>query len=219
MIPGAGVRSALNDVLVPQLMDVENNFLSYLANRNRWITHPLLEEAVDPFTGGQINGAKYPLERFIGRMLPFWESAGGDEPWRKWMMSTGWAGLSKPMVNPISGEKLDPTARQWINRWIGENKNWDKDMERVMRMDDGQMMKDLRRLGGKRALLDLGDTKVHVLLDLYKKKHFDDAWTAYVYSHPEVIDQSRVKELQKQQTYQGNYGAAVEAAEALQMYK
>ena len=37
MIPGAGVRSALNDVLTPQLMDVENNFQSYLANRNRWI--------------------------------------------------------------------------------------------------------------------------------------------------------------------------------------
>lgn len=219
MIPGAGVRSALNDVLTPQLMDVENNFQSYLANRNRWITHPLLEEAVDPFTGGQINGAKYPLERFIGRMLPFWESAGGDEPWRKWMMSTGWAGLSKPMVNPISGEKLGPTERQWINRWIGENRNWDKDMERVMKMDDGQMMRDLRKLGGKRALLNLGDTKVHTLLDLYKKKHFDDAWTAYVLSHPEVIDQSRIKALQKQQTYQGNYGAAVEAAEVIQMYK
>ena len=219
MIPGAGVRSALNDVLVPQLMDVEDNFQSYLANRNRWITHPLLEEAVDPFTGNQINGAKYPLERFIGRMLPFWESAGGDEPWRKWMMSTGWTGLSEQMVNPISGEKLDPTARQWINRWIGENRNWDKDMERVMKMDDGQMMRELKKLGGKRALLDLGDTKVHTLLDLYKKKHFDDAWTAYVYSHPEVIDQSRIKQLQKQQTYQGNYGAAVEAAEALQMYK
>ena len=69
-------------------------------------------------------------------------------------MSTGWSGLSKPMVNPISGEKLDP-ARQWINRWIGENRNWDKDMERVMKMDDGQMMRDLRKLGGKRALLDL----------------------------------------------------------------
>ena len=140
MIPGAGVRSALNDVLVPQLMDVDNNFQSYLANRNRWITHPLLEEAVDPFTGEQINGAKYPLERFIGRMLPFWESAGGDEPWRKWMMSTGWTGLSKPMVNPISGEKLDATARQWINRWIGENRNWDKDMERDH--EDGRWAND-----------------------------------------------------------------------------
>ena len=45
LIPGAGVRSALNDVLMPQLQDVENNFQSYLANRNRWLTHPLLEEA------------------------------------------------------------------------------------------------------------------------------------------------------------------------------
>ena len=90
MIPGAGVRSALNDVLMPQLQDVENNFLSYLANRNRWLTHPLLEEATDPFTGQPINGAKYPLERFIGRMLPFWETAGGQEDWRQWMQSTGW---------------------------------------------------------------------------------------------------------------------------------
>ena len=29
-------------------------------------------------------------------------------------------------------------------------------MERVMKMDDGQMMRDLKKLGGKRALLDLG---------------------------------------------------------------
>ena len=93
MIPGAGVRSALNDVLVPQLMDVQDNFQSYLANRNRWITHPLLRKLLTHLLN-QINGAKYPLERFIGRMLPFWESAGGDEPWRKWMMSTGWTGLS-----------------------------------------------------------------------------------------------------------------------------
>ena len=79
--------------------------------------------------------------------------------------------------------------RQWINRWIGENRNWDKDMERVMKMDDGAMMRDLKKLGGKRALLDLGDTKVHTLLDLYKKKHFDDVDGLRLFT-PEVIDQS-----------------------------
>ena len=113
---------------------------------------------------------------------------------------------------------LDPEI-QWINRWIGENRNWDKDMERVMKMDDGQMMRDLRNLAVNVPCLTWVTPRFHTLLDLYKKKHFDDAWTAYVYSHPEVIDQSRIKQLQKQQTYQGNYGAAVEAAEALQMYK
>ena len=112
-IPGAGVRSSLNDIIAPQLMDVENNFQQYLANRNRWLTHPLLTEAVDPFTGDQINGARYPLERFIGRFMPFWEQAGGDEPWRKWMMSTGWTGLSKPETNPYTGEELTPEARKF----------------------------------------------------------------------------------------------------------
>ena len=216
MIPGAGVRSALNDVLVPQLMDVQNNFLSYLANRNRWITHPLLTEAVDPFTGGQINGAAYPLERFIGRLLPFWESAGGQEPWRLWMLSTGWQGLSKPMVNPITGDQLGPTERQWINAWIGKNRDWDKDMERLMKMDDGQMIKELRKLGGKRALLDLGETKVHRLLDMYKDMHFKAAWTAFTAAHPHVIQQARGEQVQTAQTYEGNYDAAVEAAELIQ---
>ena len=34
--------------------------------------------------------------------------AGGEEPWRKWMLSTGWTGLSKPMKNPYTGEDLKP---------------------------------------------------------------------------------------------------------------
>ena len=108
MIPGAGVRSALNDVLTPQLMDVEDNFQSYLANRNRWITHPLLRKLLTHLLVDRLTVLSTLWNASHGRMLPFWESAGGDEPWRKWMMSTGWSGLSEPMVNPISGEKLGP---------------------------------------------------------------------------------------------------------------
>ena len=48
MIPAAGIRSALNDVIAPQMFDVENNFQSYLANRNRWLTKFWMTEAVDP---------------------------------------------------------------------------------------------------------------------------------------------------------------------------
>ena len=145
MIPGAGVRSALNDVLMPQPRR-GGPFLGLLANRNRWITHPLLEEATDPFTGQPINGAAYPLERFIGRMLPFWETAGGQEDWRQWMQSTGWTGLSEIQKNPYTGEEIKPYERQWLNRWIGENGNWDKEMEQYMNWDEGKFEKAWRLL-------------------------------------------------------------------------
>ena len=115
MIPGAGMRSALNNVVTPQLQDVEQNFLAYLANRNRWLTDPLLQDDIDPFTGEPIYGNIGPLEALVGRVLPFWNTKGGTEPWRAWMLETGWTGLSKPMVNPDTGEKLDPKTRQWIN--------------------------------------------------------------------------------------------------------
>ena len=185
LIPGAGVRSALNDVLMPQLQDVENNFLSYLANRNRWLTHPLLEEATDPFTGQPINGARYPLERFIGRMLPFWETAGGEEDWRKWMQSTGWTGLSEVQKNPYTGEDIKPYERQWLNRWIGENGNWDKEMEQYMEWDEGKFEKAWRSLPGhKRAQLPIGKTYVHQWLDESKKRQFNNAWSAFIEAHP-----------------------------------
>jgi hypothetical protein len=213
MLPGAGVRSALNDVLAPQLFDVEDNFQSYLANRNRWLTNPLLTEAVDPFTGNEINGARYPLEKFMGRFMPFWESAGGDEPWRRWMMSTGWTGLSEPMTDPYTGEKLPPDARQWINAWIGKNGGWDKEMEGYMKWDDGKFESEWKKLHGKRAKLDIGQSYIHEMLDESKNRQFNAAWDAYIMEHPQVRDQQILKDAQKSETKAGNYGAAVGLAE------
>ena len=217
-IPGAGGRSALNDVLAPQLFDVENNFFGYLANRNRALTQWWLTPVKDPFTGELVNANKFPLQRFIGRFLPF-EHAGGDEPWRKWMLSTGWTGLSDPMVNPYTGQPLDATQRQWINGWIGDNGNWDKEMERYMKMDNGEFKREWLKLKGKRAKLDIGKTYIHEILDASKKRQFDNAWAAYIAAHPEAMDAKLYEESRDALTGQGDYSAAVEAAEALEMYK
>ena len=215
MIPGAGVRSALNDVLAPQLMDVENNFQSYLANRNRWLTSPLLTEAVDPFTGGQVNGAKYPLEKFMGRFMPFWESAGGDEPWRKWMLQTGWTGLSEPMKNPYTGEELPPDARQWINAWIGENGDWDKEMEDMMTWDDGKFAREWRALGNKRGELPIKKTMVHTLLDESKNRQFNAAWDAYLLEHPQIRTTRALQDSRDSEINAGNYSDAVKVQDMI----
>ena len=216
MLHGSGVRSALNDVLVPQLMDVENNFFSYLANRNRWITHPLLTEAVDPFTGEQINGAKYPLEKFIGRFMPFWETAGGQEPWRKWMLSTGWTGLSKPETNPYTGEEVTPEERKFIHEWIGENGKWAKEIESMMDWDDGKFEREWRKLpGNKKAQLDIGETFTHKMLDESKRRQFNAAWDAYVMQYPEAKTIKTLNQAKDAYTYDGDYDAAADTQDQI----
>ena len=99
-----------------------------------------------PFTGEQVNGAKYPLEKFIGRFMPFWESAGGEEPWRKWLISTGWNGLSKPMTHPYTGEELPPEARQWINGYIGANGTGIRKWRDMMTWDEGRFVREWKKL-------------------------------------------------------------------------
>ena len=216
MIPGAGVRSALNDVITPQLQDVENNFLGFLANRNRWITDPLLEDDIDPFTNKPIYGDIGPLEALVGRALPFWNTKGGTEPWREWMLSTGWTGLSKPMTDPHTGDELEPPQRQWINRWIGENKNWDKDMESMMTWDAGKFEREWKKLHGKRAKLDISKSYVHEMLETYKNRYFQEAWDAYLVEHPQIRDERARADERDLLTREGDYDAAVEAAEMLE---
>ena len=155
----------------------------------------------------------------MGRFMPFWESAGGDEPWRKWMLGTGWTGLSKPMTNPYTGEKLPPDARQWINAWIGENGNWDKEMENMMTWDDGKFEREWKALHGKRAQLDIGKSYIHEMLDESKTRQFNAAWDAYLMEHPQIREQQILKDVRDSETTAGNYGAAVQSAELLNMYK
>jgi hypothetical protein len=219
MLPGAGVRSALNDVLAPQLFDVEDNFQSYLANRNRFMTQAWLTPATDPFTGNDINGAKYPLEKFMGRFMPFWESAGGDEPWRKWMLGTGWTGLSEVMTNPYTGEKLSPDQRQWLNNWIGKNGDWDKEMEQYSKWDDGKFEREWKAMHGNRAKLDIGKSYIHEMLDESKRRQFSNAWDAYLIEHPQVKDEQIYNDAKDAQTRSGDYGAAVQTADFLDQMK
>ena len=49
----------------------------------------------------------------------------------------------------MTGEELKPDERQWINRWIGENGNWDKTMEQWMKWDEGKFEREWKKLTGQ----------------------------------------------------------------------
>ena len=40
------------------------------------------------------------------------------EPWRQWLIGTGWDGLQILQTNPLSGQPITPQEQQWLNNWI-----------------------------------------------------------------------------------------------------
>ena len=123
-LPQRGIRTLLNKMISPQLRDVKNEFGYYLKNYNKFMFPPSqdLPNMVDVYTGQPIKFYE-GITAAANAFSPTFKQNGGMEPWRQWLLSTGWDGLGKQQTNIITGGPLTPHARQWINNWIGNNGN------------------------------------------------------------------------------------------------
>ena len=119
MLPFAGGRNLLSEVITPQLKDVETEWQYYLANRNKYLfnNQVLLPDALDIYTGEPIKYQE-PLTAAVNALLPAFKTNGGMEPWRQWLIGTGWDGLQILQTNPLSGQPITPQEQQWLNNWI-----------------------------------------------------------------------------------------------------
>ena len=132
-----GLRSILSNAITPQIKDVENEIGSFLMNRNRFLfrDNANLKDQLDVYTGDRINYTD-PLTSSINAMLPVFKSNGGIEPWRQWLIGTGWDGLHDMRMNPnIPGKKLDPDERWFVNNWVAQNSGLKEQIERLMVID------------------------------------------------------------------------------------
>lgn len=209
MIPGASVRSALSSILVPQLQDVENNIQSVLANRNRWIPglEATLANKVDIFTGDPVGAGSSPLEIGLSKVLPGFKTKAGREPWRHWLLSTGWKGLSEIQTNPVTGEELSPPQREWVNNWIGKNMELDKKVEELM---NSQLANDLEKyedeaLGKSQKKYPRAKTGVHRYLNLMMADAKKKAWAAYETMNAEMSFVKPMKEARDQSIQDSNF--------------
>ena len=132
--------------------------------------------------------------------MPFWNTKGGTEDWRKWMLSTGWTGLSEPMINKETGEEITPDTRQWINRYIGQELKgqWVSDITKLMEQDGGKFAKEWKQSGRD---LKIEDSYIHEELTRLKKKYFDAAWAAWKLQNNKVVGNAKALEgMQKDAT-------------------
>ena len=82
----SGSRSILNNIISPQLKDVDNDIMSFHKNYSKFLFSygDGLRDQVDVYTGQPINYHE-PMTAALNGLLPFFKSTGGHEPWRQWL--------------------------------------------------------------------------------------------------------------------------------------
>ena len=181
-IPFKGVRTVLNNVIAPQMHDVNNDIISYLKNANKFLFSGSddLKDYLDIYTGKPINWV-HPIESRINALLPTGKMNGDMEPWRQWLLSTGWDGLQKVRRNKDTGKPLSVEDRQFMNNWIGKNGNLKLQIQTIMTRDDAwwsKKMEEYKKAKGQlpQEQFPIKDWIVHQELDRIHDRVFDAAW-------------------------------------------
>ena len=183
-IPWKGPRDILNNVIAPQLRDVENDFGAYMKNANRFLFSgdESLPKMVDVYTGKPIRDYEV-FTRATNAFMPIFKSNGGMEPWRQWLLSTGWDGLNKIRRDRNTGLPLSPEDRQYINNWIGMNFSLGPQIQQLMTEGDGYWDKFMKEYVQRRGLRDQRDyplkkTLLYKRLDEIHNRAFEAGWDA-----------------------------------------
>ena len=185
LIPFSGARGLLSKVITPQIKDVENEWQYHLANRNKFLfnNNVVLKDSLDIYTGEPIRYFE-PLTAAANALMPAFKSNGGMEPWRQWLLNTGWDNLQIMQTNPLSKDPVDPATQLWINNWIGTKYPLVKRIEEMMNHPHEYWDKKIKEYRIGRGNLEQKDFPikqlvVHQHLDELHRKARKAAWKAY----------------------------------------
>tara|TARA_R100000458_G_C8118588_1_gene138418 strand:+ start:34 stop:612 length:579 start_codon:yes stop_codon:yes gene_type:complete len=192
----------------------------------------MLPEQIDIWTGQPLNDVDNPFLRILNAISPV-QISGTAEPWRQWLLETGWDGL--PMLAKDSSGSITWTAdeREEINRYIGEQQIY-KQLERLMKSK--KYKEDLEQLRVHRSTnADLNDDIVKIkssMLPLYTEidrivsTAQKTAEARFFANNPERSEDVRLQQITNKQMKQGNVPGAIrtqkksiETQQLLQMSK
>jgi len=223
LIPYKGVRSILNNAITPQLKDVENDFFAYLANANKFLfnSNEHLKDLLDVYDGEPIRYFD-PTTAAMNSVLPMFKTNGGMEPWRQWLLSTGWDGLQTLRTNPITGMPLTTSERHYINNWIGKNAHLKQQIQNMMTWNDGFWSKKMKEYAKNRgwksqAEYPVKEWLVHRELDLIHDRAFKGAWNSLEASNEKYTHLGREKRFRNQDLRRGRSGSAKESQKRVQV--
>ena len=221
VIPFRGIRSILNNAVSPALRDVNNDFVSYMANANKFIMptgeDAMLPELLDVFTGKPIK-AYEKMTQAGNALLPTFKVNGDMEPWRQWLLSTGWDGMTRLRKNKYTKQPLSAHDRHFINNWIGKHGNLKGQIIHMMTENDGYWQKKMQEYTKVKGKIPVKDWVVHRELDRMIDRVYDAAWVELEAYNAEQGYSAQGRELKmlKHEMGRGDSGAALETQRRLQ---
>ena len=118
MIPQSGALGVLSNAITSTQKDIESDVIKYVQNKTP-IASSFLPDQIDIWTGKPLNDIDNPILRMLNAVNPI-KVSGTEEPWRKWLLTTGWDGLGRLTKDSTGSYEYTATEREFIYKEIGK---------------------------------------------------------------------------------------------------
>ena len=129
-VPLSGAAGVLSKAISSSQKDIHADMVGYVQN-NLPGFNTQLPERIDVWTGKPINDIDNPVLRFFNSINPV-PISDGVEPWRKWLLETGWDGMK--LLRKTADGKYDysPEERTEVYKYMGRMDLYKK-VEKLMK--------------------------------------------------------------------------------------
>ena len=168
LVPYKGMRTILSNAITPQLKDVSNDFFAYQKNAHKYFfrrgdQEDPLKDLLDIYTGEPIRYFE-PIPAAFNAVLPMFKQNGDMQPWRQWLLSTGWDGLQRLRRNRDTRQPLNDQDRYFINNWVAKNGNLKSQIIALMSEPDSFWDEQLAKYKKLKGLQSQNDFPIRQLL-------------------------------------------------------
>ena len=121
-IPQSGTLGVAAKAIDSSQKDIYKDFIGYIKNRLPGLNMTLPEQ-IDIYTGKAVNDIDNPMLRALNAVSPVQVSEGA-EPWRQWLIDTGWDGVQMIRKDSSGNHEYTPAEREVLYKYIGEQQIW-----------------------------------------------------------------------------------------------
>ena len=165
-IPFSGALGVAANAISSSQKDIHNDLIGYVTNRLPGLNAQLPEQ-IDIYTGKPINDIDNPMLRAINAVMPV-KVSDGPEPWRQWLINTGWDGIQQIRKDSTGNHEYTPAEREKLYTYIGQQQIW-KDYERLSKNkkynDQLDRIRAMRVQGRPTEEIDAAQSEVYTVLN------------------------------------------------------
>lgn len=219
-VPLSGAAGVLAKAISSSQKDIHADMVGYIQN-NIPFANTLLPERIDVWTGKPLNDIDNPVLRALNAMNPV-PISGGSEPWRQWLLETGWDGMKLLRKDSSGKYEYKPAERSELYKIMGRM-GLDKKVQKLMKSPRiKQELANMRRIRGSNASFDYVDLRaqdmeVYRYLNNIIKEAQISAEQQLTIRNPTIRDKIKARQMVQHSVRTGRSPEAKKIAEAFKI--